>query len=359
MFDFLRDLRKSEEERRQEALSAYLDNVLTPTERQRFEQQLASDDVLRAELEEQRLIKASMSRLPRMRAPRNFTLDPALYGRPVAATAARLYPVMRMATAVVAIMFVLVLVLDLGPFGGFGQGSMAEAPVPAAESEIAEAPAAAEEADLLEQAAERAIIAEEEIEVSRVVEAEEAVEEPAAEEPLAMEAPAEEAATTQEYAADAVAEEAAAAEVEAEEAPPLSPDEVTGGGGPAEGTPTALITAPIEEGMAAEETEPVEGRAAGEATRPLIATAQAMATALASEQALTKEASSQPVPTSVANLFASPDEDAQATGEAVLAESTAVEPEMGLSTLQILAITLGLALIVLLVVTLLLRWQAR
>ena len=70
------------EEKRQEALTAYLDGALTPAERKRFERLLASDRALRASLEEQRLIKASLRRLPRMRAPRNFTLDPARYGRP-------------------------------------------------------------------------------------------------------------------------------------------------------------------------------------------------------------------------------------------------------------------------------------
>ena len=75
MFDFLRDFGKSEEEKRQEALTAYLDDVLTPAERERFEQLLASDEALRASLEEQRLIQASMRRLPRVRAPRRNARD--------------------------------------------------------------------------------------------------------------------------------------------------------------------------------------------------------------------------------------------------------------------------------------------
>jgi len=113
MFDFLRDLRKSDEDKRQEALTAYLDDALTPGENERFEQRLAADEDLYASLEEQRLIRASMRRLPRLRAPRNFTLDPASYGRPVSSSAYTFYPIVRAATAIVAILFVLVLVLVL------------------------------------------------------------------------------------------------------------------------------------------------------------------------------------------------------------------------------------------------------
>ena len=52
MFDFLRDLRKTEGEKRQEAMSAYLDDALTPAERERFERLLAEDEGLRASLED-------------------------------------------------------------------------------------------------------------------------------------------------------------------------------------------------------------------------------------------------------------------------------------------------------------------
>ena len=38
MFDFIRKLRESEDEKRQQAITAYLDGELTAGERQRFEQ---------------------------------------------------------------------------------------------------------------------------------------------------------------------------------------------------------------------------------------------------------------------------------------------------------------------------------
>jgi anti-sigma factor RsiW len=106
MFDFLRNLRKSKAEKSQEAITAYLDDALTAGDRQRLEQQMTDDPALRAELEQQRLIKVNISRLPRVRAPRNFTLDPALYGRPADQSNARLYPAMRVATVLVGVFFI-------------------------------------------------------------------------------------------------------------------------------------------------------------------------------------------------------------------------------------------------------------
>jgi hypothetical protein len=113
MFDFIRNLTKSEAEKRQETLSAYLDNALTPREKAAFEEQLRSDSALRASLEEQRLLKQNISRLPRLRAPRNFTLDPAVYGRPAPQPAIRLYPIMRTATALAAVMLIFLFSLEL------------------------------------------------------------------------------------------------------------------------------------------------------------------------------------------------------------------------------------------------------
>jgi len=107
MFDFLRNLRKSKAEKSQEAITAYLDDALTAGDRQRLEQQMTDVPALRAELEQQRLIKVNISRLPRVRAPRNFTLDPALYGRSADQSNARLYPAMRVATVLVGVFFII------------------------------------------------------------------------------------------------------------------------------------------------------------------------------------------------------------------------------------------------------------
>jgi hypothetical protein len=111
--DLFRNWFKSVAERRQEQLSAYVDGQLSPRERQRFERELADDAVLRQELEQQQIIKSQLSRLPRRRAPRNFTLDPSLYGRPRPQTATWLYPAARTATALAAFFFVLALVFEL------------------------------------------------------------------------------------------------------------------------------------------------------------------------------------------------------------------------------------------------------
>jgi anti-sigma factor RsiW len=66
-----------------ELLSAYLDDELTDREKEMLEQRLARENALRAELDDLRETVALVSDLPRLKAPRNFTLDPAVYGRPV------------------------------------------------------------------------------------------------------------------------------------------------------------------------------------------------------------------------------------------------------------------------------------
>lgn len=344
MFDFLRDLRKSDEEKRQEALSAYLDGALTPAEMQRFERLVAADEALRAELEEQRLIKASLSRLPRVRAPRNFTLDPALYGRPVESTADRLYPVMRVATAVVAILFALVLVIDLTPIGAGVQESSSIAEELQLAAESVEAPAGADEAPLLQPQAEGVSVGEVVVEVTRLVEAEEeAAVEMAAEEPAEEEAAAEEAAMAESdagQAADEIAQEAPE-----EPAPPPGPEEASGGGGPPDETPMAMLAPPTEEGLTStEETELAQDRAAGEPTTLPAATASPTAPTEVADLALTAEAAALPTLT---------------PAQQAVDEASAIGQETGLPIIQILAISLGALLILLLAATLLLRQQAR
>lgn len=65
-----------------ELLSGYIDNVLTASESQALEARLAAEPTLRAELEALRGTVALLRGLPALKAPRNFTLTPALVARP-------------------------------------------------------------------------------------------------------------------------------------------------------------------------------------------------------------------------------------------------------------------------------------
>ena len=114
MFDFLRNLGRSEEEKQQEMLSAYLDGELTPEERDRLEQQLGQDNELRDMLAQMQFWQQQMHDLPTRRVPRNFTLDPALYGRPQQRQfLGNAYPALRTATALTAFLLVIALAANV------------------------------------------------------------------------------------------------------------------------------------------------------------------------------------------------------------------------------------------------------
>lgn len=201
MFDFLRDLGKSAEEKRQEWVNAYLDGELSPGEVRRFEAELQQDPALRTELAQLRQIKASIQQLPQVRAPRNYTLDPAVYGAPAPRPAVQWLPAVRVATALAAFFFILTVVLDLmSPVGQmpFMAGS-------------------AEEAEVADVAVEEVEVEGEAVEVTRVVtEMEEAPMEEAGEEPAALVAPPTgEVVEDEEMAVEEAAEEAAEAMPEA------------------------------------------------------------------------------------------------------------------------------------------------
>ncbi len=66
-----------------ELLSAYLDGELTDREKEKLEQRLARENALRAVLDDLHETVTLVSDLPRLKAPRSFTLDPAVYGRTV------------------------------------------------------------------------------------------------------------------------------------------------------------------------------------------------------------------------------------------------------------------------------------
>ena len=206
MFDFLKNLTKSDEEKRQEAFSAYLDNSLSPRQRQEFELLLAEDADLRTELELAQVIRQQMSEMPRRSLPRSFTLDASVYGAPQKEPLVQAYPFLRVATVMTAFFFVFALGLSVftsqsgGDMAYVAQTAMESAPAfdaPMAEAEIAMEDAAEEplsnektveaivevEEELAEGAAVEEEVAEEEL-VGGALVGEEAEEMPAAMVPL-------------------------------------------------------------------------------------------------------------------------------------------------------------------------------
>lgn len=147
MFNFMGDRGSTGEDKRRETLNAYLDNALTPAERDRLESQLARDPALRTELEQLRVVKLQLRAMPRRRVPRSFALDPTLYGRPKAQPLLQLYPALRGATALAAFLLIFVFALGAfrGQFGGVG------APAPAAEISMTQAEEAAAPAESAEE----------------------------------------------------------------------------------------------------------------------------------------------------------------------------------------------------------------
>lgn len=133
MFDFLRQFRLTAEEKRQEALSAYLDDALPPRQREAFERLLAEDADLRRALATQQRIRQQMRQLPQRSVPRSFTLDPAFYGPPRQERLVQAYPALRAATALTAVFFLIILAANFWTGPGLGGADMVSmAPMPAA-----------------------------------------------------------------------------------------------------------------------------------------------------------------------------------------------------------------------------------
>jgi hypothetical protein len=259
MIDFLRNLTKSAEEKRQERLNAYLDGELAPRELEQFERELAQDRELEAEVEALRQVQMSVSQLPRMKAPRNYTLDPAVYGRPVAQPSRPLYPALRLATALTAFFFVLAVALDLlTPIGALEESvSMVSAPQEA-QMEEAAGETAPRTDSFAGTPAPPAVMMEEapqEPEVAADAAEEEPVEEEAAEEEAVEEAEEmmDEAAQTEEAAPGIAAPEATvagadgAAEVDAGSASEAADSAMN----TAEAEPLEVLEAEQEEGVEA------------------------------------------------------------------------------------------------------------
>jgi hypothetical protein len=112
MFDFWRNLTKSKADKEREQLHAYLDNALPAAERAQFEARLAQDAELRVEVESLREVKQRLAAVPRRPVPRNFTLDPAQYGRPAPQPLLQAQPALRLATVLTAVVFIVVFALD-------------------------------------------------------------------------------------------------------------------------------------------------------------------------------------------------------------------------------------------------------
>lgn len=226
MFDFVRNLGKSADDKRQERLNAYVDGALSPAARQQFEQEMAQDAALRAAVAQLQQIKATLRALPPRPVPRNFMLDPALYGRPAGNPAGQWYPVLRAATALSALLFVVVLVLNLFLAGGSAP-AMSEMAVQDM-VETTRVVTGAEEA----MTKEMETTATENADAARAEEAavEEAIEAPA---PMATSNAADLAAAAAPTTETAATDESAAAT----EAPPAA------GGGPAMGGAVAAPTA--------------------------------------------------------------------------------------------------------------------
>ncbi|MBN2471067.1 MAG: hypothetical protein JXN59_10110 [Anaerolineae bacterium] len=101
-----------------ELLSAYLDDALAPPERAALERRLAAEPALRAELEALQAVVTRVRALPTLAAPRDFRLDPAVYGQatqrkatPRRMTASRVY--YRWGSALSALAAAIMLVIGL------------------------------------------------------------------------------------------------------------------------------------------------------------------------------------------------------------------------------------------------------
>ena len=85
-----------------EQLSAYLDNQLSPVERQRLEVRLKDDLELRSLLADLSQARAILRQLPARKAPRNFRLTPEMAG--IRPPVPRIFPVFRLASTLAAVL---------------------------------------------------------------------------------------------------------------------------------------------------------------------------------------------------------------------------------------------------------------
>lgn len=96
-----------------ETLSAYLDNALSPIEKQQLEARLQTSPELQQILHELRITRALLRSVPRRRAPRNFTLTPQMAGIHRQQRAAWLVPVFSMSSALATLLLVISLFVEM------------------------------------------------------------------------------------------------------------------------------------------------------------------------------------------------------------------------------------------------------
>ncbi|MCO5195338.1 MAG: zf-HC2 domain-containing protein [Anaerolineae bacterium] len=113
MFEWLQDIFKSAETRRQERITAYVDGELTPAQRAAIEAEMARDPQLQADIIALQRLRGAVRRLPRRPVPRNFVLDPSQFRAPAATRSQRAYPTLRVATALAGIAFIFLFTLTL------------------------------------------------------------------------------------------------------------------------------------------------------------------------------------------------------------------------------------------------------
>jgi len=115
--------------RHRDQLSAYIDSELDASAAQRLERHLAECGRCRQEMEQLRATVAALQELPAVEPPRSFTLSPERVApRPPMPVALLLAFGTRIAAAGVAAALAVVLVVDLGDFGGDGVTDEATVP---------------------------------------------------------------------------------------------------------------------------------------------------------------------------------------------------------------------------------------
>jgi hypothetical protein len=137
--------------RLRDQLSAYIDGELDASAAKRLERHMAECGRCSQELEQLRATVAALQGLPAVQLPRSFTLSPERAAlRPPLPIASPLAFGARIAAAGVAAALAIVLVVDLGDFGGDGVTQEATAPqmMPSETNEDGAATAAGEEAEI-------------------------------------------------------------------------------------------------------------------------------------------------------------------------------------------------------------------